>query len=450
MRLRVAALFLVVLGLPVAARAQSKASCKHFGDDAHTKLDCIEGLFSEQPVHLTFSSLPPGSGPLPIGVVFEEQRHDVADRGKSFADRKAMVVGSLHGWYATGGISWLPPLPYQLTTTGAGTGCHKLGPLCTKQVLSIDVSASHRDVTRMSFYGLGSTAPDTQHFYRVRESWGAAGARLPLTDWLSVEGHLEDRQVTLPSSDVTSTFTEAAAPGVTSQPNFLHPWMGVQTGVRRIIERKTAPVPPPNERMKARTELEFRNEVRYHWYNDLDTGRYSFQQFVFSGDESFDFKSVILNFVQPDTSFLVEHFCGGNKRNDVCEFGRIDVKTLVQLARVDAGQVMPFYFQPTIGGSDVDNRTTLRGYDDYRFRGANAAVLQIEYTRPFEKLDPLGMLVFYDGGLVANTVSEMWSSRYRHDAGVGLTLRLQGKMFAEFYLAAGHGVRFGYSFGKLF
>jgi len=440
----------IALAAPRIASAQSKSECKQFtSGSAHTKLDCIEGLFSEQPLHLTFSSLPPGNG-LPLGLVYEQPEHVLGGDGKALTDPKLMIVGARHGWYATGSFDWLPPLPYQLKVDSAGTRCHQLGAMCTTNVFSIGMYASHRAVTRLSFYGLGATAPDTPHFFEARESWGGVAARMPLTNWLRLDGQIEDRQLTLPSSDVTATFTEATAPGVASQPNYLHPSVAIRTGVRHINELKTGRTPPPGMKMKSRTELEFRNEASYHWYNDLTTGRYSFQQFVFNGDESFDFQAVILDFFEPGSSWLVEHFCGGNKRNDTCEFGRIDVKTLVQLARVDPANAMPFYFMPTIGGSDVESRTSLRGYDDYRFRGADAAVLQVEYTRTFEKLDPLGMLVFYDGGLVGATASDMWNSRYRQDAGVGLTLRLQHKLFAEMYVAAGNGLKFGYSFGKLF
>ena len=34
--------------------------------------------------------------------------------------------------------------------------------------------------------------------------------------------------------------------------------------------------------------------------------------------------------------------------------------------------IVPFYFQPTLGGSDINGQRLLSGYDDYRFRGAES------------------------------------------------------------------------------
>ena len=46
----------------------------------------------------------------------------------------------------------------------------------------------------------------------------------------------------------------------------------------------------------------------------------------------------------------------------------------------------------------------------------------------------------------------MWSSRLHQDAGPGLLVRLQGNVVMQVYAAvgAGHGVKVGYNFEKLF
>jgi len=41
-----------------------------------------------------------------------------------------------------------------------------------------------------------------------------------------------------------------------------------------------------------------------------------------------------------------------------------------------AGSVVPFYFQPTLGGSDVNGNTWLPSYNDYRFRAPNTLLLR--------------------------------------------------------------------------
>jgi len=42
---------------------------------------------------------------------------------------------------------------------------------------------------------------------------------------------------------------------------------------------------------------------------------------------------------------------------------------------------MPFYLQPTLGGTDINNVDVLRSYRDYRFRAPNVVAFQAEYRR---------------------------------------------------------------------
>lgn len=240
--------------------------------------------------------------------------------------------------------------------------------------------------------------------------------------------------------------------------------------------------------MKHRFVYSFANQAGYHWYSDLQTGHYSFQQFNFSGDESVQFGSVVQEYV-PGTKrekfpFLkrifydfIAHSCGvtswrakptpradaakqsnssgksvpGDLRvTDPCDFGRFDVKSYLVLSHAAQGNAIPFYMQPTLGGSDISSLVTLRGYSDYRFRAPDATFVQTEYGIPVWQ--PLGALIFYDAGAVGETVSQLSFSNFRQDAGAGVTLSFGGSVVAQGYLAGGfgNGVRFGYNFTKFF
>jgi hypothetical protein len=231
--------------------------------------------------------------------------------------------------------------------------------------------------------------------------------------------------------------------------------------------------------MKRRFVYSFQNEAEYHWYSDTETGHYSFQQFVFSGDESIQMGSVIQEYV-PGTkrvSFslakrlfydFITHSCGtldwkkkpddgtsNTATNDLrvtdpCDFGALDVKTHLALSRTSSQNTIPFYMQPTIGGSDIDSVASLRGYDNYRFRARDATFLQVEYGIPV--WGPVGGVIFYDAGNVGQTISGLSFTHLRQDAGAGATLSFGGSVVAQAYLAmgAGHGAHFGYAFSKLF
>jgi len=469
----------VLVWLALAGRASGqtiKIACPHFFSDTYQALACGEALFSEPPWHLTFSSLPPPNG-LPLGIVYEEAVHRLSPFGpppapnapepnvsaasegrKSLTDSKLALVGSTNGsWYATGSVTWLPPLPYSDVLRG-GESCHRLGPFCTKQVMGINVYVRHRTIETLYFYGIGRSAPATRFVYEESENYGGVSARMPFWNWLSVEGSAENRRPSVRGSSdplaVVNNFSNATAPGVSGQPDFMHYSTALRTEATAIAERPSNPLAAPaaatGPRLKAKTVSHFQNDVAYHWYSDLDTGRYSFQQFTFDGDESFAFHPVLQRFVPPGEMGLLDLFCKDNKATTECDFGTIDVRSLVVVSRTGGVSVVPFYYQPTLGGSDIESRQTLRAFDDYRFRGPDLALLQLEYAFPIS--DPLGAQVFYDAGTVGSSAGDLSPRHFRTDVGAGFTIRLQKRLVFDAYVAtgAGAGHRVGYNFTKFF
>jgi hypothetical protein len=288
---------------------------------------------------------------------------------------------------------------------------------------------------------------------------------LPVNHWLTLDAQIEDRYTDVPSTKSASNeievFTPATLPGLASQPNFLHSSVGLQTLSRTRFERAsdvsarntTGPL------LKHKLILSLRNEIHEHWYTDTDTGHYSFQQFVFNGQESLELGAIVQRWVRPGTvtSFwghlfygTVGHFCDGLRVNEACDFGTLSLRTHLAASAVGSGNEMPFYLQPTVGGADIDSQLSLRGYGDYRFRDRDAAFLQFEYAIPVWRA--LGALVFYDAGNVGRTLSALSIPGFRQDGGTGANFRLQGNVVAQTYVAwgAGHGAHLGYSLAKLF
>jgi hypothetical protein len=513
---------------PNIASAQTmKYSCPNFFVDIHQSFDCIEAIFSETPAHLTFSGVPPGNG-MALGGVLEDQIHyvspfvpkpdpdlraasfqlepDFEPGYKSLAHPYLTVAGSTNGsWFASGGLDWLPPLhyvagrrfvgPVRQNGSRATESCHRLGPLCTQSVFGLSFVGTHRSVQTVSFYGLGPGSPNIKYTYHFNETYGGVNVSIPIFDWLTLSSQIENRQAELPAGNnaLNTNFSEAIAPGIASQPDFMHYKTAVRTLARVLSEPVSPDADPTKETpplMKRRLVYNFLNEVRYHWYSDLSTRRYSFQQFVFSGDESIQLGSIIEEYVpgakRETFPFFkrafydfIAHSCGvvdrhekspygvdsvtGKKvpqeiarvSNDLrvtypCDFGKLDIKTHLVLSHASNESVIPFYMQPTIGGSDIDSLTSLRGFADYRFRAPDAAFLQVQYGVPI--WGPFGGLVFYDAGNVGQTLSGLSFAHLRQDAGAGGTLRFGGSVVAQAYLAmgAGHGVQLGYNLVKFF
>lgn len=79
----------------------------------------------------------------------------------------------------------------------------------------------------------------------------------------------------------------------------------------------------------------------------------------------------------------------------------------------DAGQAVPFFLQPTLGGS-----RTLRGFREFRFRDVNAALLTAEYR--WEAWIGLDMALFVDFGKVFADHADVGDlDDYRTTYGIG-------------------------------
>jgi len=498
-----------LIGVSTACNAQTFHDCKSFSENLHDAIDCSEALFSETPLHLTFSSMPPGNG-FAIGGVLEQNNHYVSPfalPGKSgivsgklqpqqpdfstksvpslgslwSADGRIAAVFSTNGsWLTTGTLTLMPKgyVPRHRTDhNGVQVSCNKLGPLCTRQIFGMHLEATHRSLQTISFYGIGPLSPSVKYIFHRNDTFGSFRAALPLADWLSVESGFEYRQTDLPpstaSNSVSTNFDSTTAPGLSSQPGFAHPYLALRTDPTAYLSPKTDDQEDNHSGplMKPYLLFTFSNSAEYHWYAAQSDPASSFQQFVVDSEESIQLGTRVRHYVQvADTKggisrlfySILARACGDSgidwskpkdyviKVRQPCRFGDVDLRSHIVASRTGANSTVPFYLQPTIGGSDIDSRPSLRAFPDYRFHAPDALFVQTDYSVPIR--DPLGMLVFYDAGTVGPTFSSLSFAHLRQDGGLGVTLSLQGHVAAQGYLAwgAGHGPAFGYNFTKFF
>lgn len=97
----------------------------------------------------------------------------------------------------------------------------------------------------------------------------------------------------------------------------------------------------------------------------------------------------------------------------------------------DDGEV-PFYFQPTLGGSD-----SLRSYSEYRFRDRNILFLNAEYR--WEAFSGLDMALFSDWGKVATRHGNVDFGSLKRAYGIGFRFNTYKTVFLRFDIAAGGG-----------
>jgi hypothetical protein len=127
----------------------------------------------------------------------------------------------------------------------------------------------------------------------------------------------------------------------------------------------------------------------------------------------------------------------------------------------DAGQEIPFYLQPTLGGKSAlrsvhDDRlgsdgtdATLRGYRNFRFRDRNLLLMQAEYRVPV--WGPIDATVFADAGKVAPVRSDLDLTDLRRDFGFSLSIMKGWTTWArvDVGFGSGEGARVFFTLGDL-
>jgi hypothetical protein len=101
--------------------------------------------------------------------------------------------------------------------------------------------------------------------------------------------------------------------------------------------------------------------------------------------------------------------------------GSITARLLVSESINSATSAVPFYFQQTLGGQDINSGLALGSYQDYRFRAPNLLLLQESFEHSI--WGPFGVKMMADQGRVAQTRDDLGFSHLRHSYAAGLTLR---------------------------
>lgn len=506
---------LIALAAPLA-HAQVLDTCKH-PHNPHYAIDCGEALFSEDPLHLTFSSMPPGNG-FALGLVLEQNSHYVSPFGLSetahivpggnadpaqpdastaslrrlgslwSADGRLAAIASYNkSWVATGTLTLMPAGYHDDSRTdhdGQDVQCNRLGPsgdhfhLCTRKVFGLHLEATHRSLQAISFFGTGPRSPATQYTFALDDTYGSVSASMPLLDWVTATAGFEYRQTNLPSTasnplSVSQNFTASALPGLAVQPGYAHsrvglafqPVLHIDPRTDDLENNKTGPL------LKADHIVTFFNTIEYHWFAAQGGSASSFQQLVADSDQNIQLAVItrhnkqVFEITNPISRLyyrILAHACDEigldwSKRLDYvikvrqqCTLGTLDLRSHLVASYTGAASTIPFYLQPTVGGSDIDSRVSLRAYPNYRFRAPDALFGQAEYSVNIWK--PFGLLFFYDAGTVGQTFSNLSFAHLRQDAGFGTTVSLKGNVVVQGYLAlgAGHGPTFNYNFAKLF
>jgi hypothetical protein len=104
--------------------------------------------------------------------------------------------------------------------------------------------------------------------------------------------------------------------------------------------------------------------------------------------------------------------------------GTISFRLLASRSTANQGSQVPFYFQPTIGGTDINGQRLLNGYDDYQFRGPNLIAFQETFEHSI--WGPIGAYLLVEQGKVTQGTDDFGTGDWLNSVAVGLTLRAGG------------------------
>jgi Omp85 superfamily domain len=246
---------------------------------------------------------------------------------------------------------------------------------------------------RERFYGLGRDSSKDDRTSFLRRGYEFRGdATYAIVPMMKVGGITAFHNETIGEGhapgfpSIEDVFTPVQAPGLDQQPDYL--WSGTFVDVDYRDQRKNT-----------RSGGHFR--LSYDRWHDLDDLGFSYRDLRFEALHAFpifDKKRVFI------------------------------ARVIGQSTDSPGGNVVPFYAQPTLGGS-----TTLRGFDEFRFRDRNAFMINAEYR--WEAFSGLDMAIFGDWGDVGPTWDDIDFKKLKSDYGLGFRFNTFRSVFLRIDLA---------------
>jgi hypothetical protein len=431
-----------------------RASCNF---QLKTAADCVQEIFTGQPVHLAVGSIAPQNG-FAAGLAYVGHKTTPNWRNTWNAD----AVASINGSWRAGVYVKLVDTHERAPTISFGTKGVSMKPNLTSlpERPVINLYAQAISLNKLTYFGLGSgTSRDARSFYGMREVIVGASAVKPLFARINaaVFGELNGRFVDLrpahnePSPSIEALYNEATAPGLTNQPGTLQLGEGVR--MRPVLA-------------DAFVHLDY--SLTYQQYVAPGSS-FSFQRITTDLNHQFAIYRKTTRFIVPRDSNgpdecsvdqdtenpecsvdkFAEHsncLTSAGKNDPLCREitrdlqGSFGFRFFLAGSMTPSGNVVPFYFQPTLGGSDINRNPSLPSYQDFRFRAPNVMLLRENFEHSIGNL-PLGVTFMADQGKVGLTRADLGSSPWFHSYSAGLTLRAGG--FPQVFLLFAWGGKEG-------
>ena len=391
---------------------------------------CAYTLFTDHPLHIAAGSMPPQNGfALGGAFVWSKNTHDW--RMSWDAD----AAGAFSGAWRAGAYMQLVHTPHPsrpqikvLPATGAAPGDGEK-PLDTQNFTHpytvFNFYAQRISLNKLFFFGEGNDRSLLgKSVFGMTETIVGANVIKPVYEWpairglnLSLFGEVNGRFVDVrgnhdeSSPSIELLYDNASAPGLSNQPGFLQMTEGVR--LKPVI----------GDHLQLNYMANFQqyfapsnsHDSFLRWTTDLN------HIFYLYGYSTSAVKST--DGVGPDECAPGAGECPPVSRSRNLN-GSINFRLLLSESITSSTSAVPFYFQPTLGGSDINGAPALSSYQDYRFRAPNILLLQEKFEHSI--WGPLGFAFNADQGKVALTRGDIGFSHLKHSFATGLTLRAGG------------------------
>jgi hypothetical protein len=412
-------------------------ACKDFGFKVLP--GCAYEIFTDHPLHIAAGSMPAQNG-FALGGAFVADKNTTNWRMTWDVD----AVGSTNGSWRAGGYMKMihtpsepihviipaapQPVAPQPGESGESKKPAKKPPINFVHPYTVfNLYAQSISLNKLYFFGLGNdSALAGQSVFGMTQTIVGANAIKPVYEWpairslkLALIGEVNGRFVSVrgdngqSSPSIDALYTNANAPGLNSQPGF------VQLGEGFRID----PV-----LFKDHFELNYLGNFQQffapsssansflRWTADLNHIFYLYGYSKSAAAKNTDA-------VEPDECAANGAKCPEIPRTRNLN-GSVGVRLLVSESIDSATSAVPFYFQQTLGGADIDGNMALGSYQDYRFRAPNLLLLRESFEHSV--WGPFGFKFMTDEGMVALTRSELGFDHLKHSFAAGLTLRAGG------------------------
>ena len=389
---------------------------------------CAQDLFTDHPLHIGIGNLAPGNG-VAAGPAFVAH-HTPNERWRLSWNADAVAAGN-QSWRAGLYMKaiYIPRIQITPVLQPAPATTAPRKPDLVVQYPVINAYVQSATLNTLEVYGLGPASSTLgQAQYGMRETIAGANVLWPVFPrWsLSLFGELNGRFVSLRNTATGSTpsleqnYTEGTLPGLTSQPGVLQAGFGIRLQPALI-----------------RDYLHLNYALTVQQFAAPGSND-SFTRFTADLGHDFPFYGKVFPFER--RVFNGPNECaaspGGRCPPIVRDrWGSFGLRLLISESFVPSGNVVPFYFQPTLGGSDINGAQWLASYNDYRFRAPNVIVARASFEHAI--WGPFGFQFLVDEGKVALHPGDLGFNHLAHTYAAGLTLRAGGFPQVSFLFAWG-------------